>query len=272
MIDHSVIKKIDEKLKDIFDNSRHLIEASDRIIMANVRNNVDPIHLLDEIENGKAFDYEKFNKSNQGNIYDFVLKNFVEVSKHIVNITAGSNGGMATIGRGEFFFAFMSNFRILITKNGKGDLHYIKENLFEEVKYNGGKICVSPEAGSDINKKLNSLIGKRIDFVPFKKSNRKNHSYDEILKLNALYWKIISDEDVLSMTDDELKLSMMCRAFDNVFAVSDQILIIDDNGNFVRFKSSNAACSYYKKKMNRLSFEIRSNQKNPCAMYLHTLR
>ena len=179
MIDHSVIKKIDEKLKDIFDNSRHLIEASDRIIMANVRNNVDPIHLLDEIQNVKAFDYEKFNKSNQGNIYDF---------------------------------------------------------------------------------------------VPFKKSNRKNHSYDEILKLNALYWKIISDEDVLSMTDDELKLSMMCRAFDNVFAVSDQILIIDDNGNFVRFKSSNAACSYYKKKMNRLSFEIRSNQKNPCAMYLHTLR
>ncbi len=272
MIDSNIIRSIDEKLKIVFHNPRHIIEASDRIIMANIRNDIDPLTLLHSIENDTAFNYNLFKKSNKGNIYDFVSKNFVEVSKHIINITAGGNGGMASIGRGEFFFAFMSNFKIIITKNGKGDLHYVKENIFEEVKYNGGKINVSSEAGSDINKKVNAIVGKKIDYIPFKKSNYKNYTANEISKLNSLYWKAISNQDIDDIDDNQLKCIMMRKAFDNVFSVSDKILIVDENGNFIRFDNSTTAYEYYKTKLDRIEFEIRSNQKNPCALYLHTLR
>ncbi len=276
MIDKQELNRLEEKLRPQMTRERHITEAADRICMAIVRTNASLKDLLDQLDNGTAFEHNVFLRASSGNIYNYVESSLRAASKYFVDITAGGNGGMASIGRGEFFAAFLSNFKITISKSGKGDWE-LPYGKFEEVKFNGGKVNVDAKRGLTIQKEFKTILNRKgnvqyplsKDYVPFRKEDQKNHSKD-IPTLNAYFWEAISGTVTPPLTNQELRDKSIERAFHMEFQKSDSIIIIDENGNFVRFWDSFTASRYYQQKGNQVKFEYRAKQNNPFSIYLFT--
>ena len=109
------IKNLDRKLESVYSNLRHRTEASNGVFCACIRHGIDPDKFLLDIENGSAFDFNSFSKSRSGNLLDFLHVDYHPIAQMLIDITAGGNGGMASIGRCEFFISFLSNFKSRIS-------------------------------------------------------------------------------------------------------------------------------------------------------------
>jgi hypothetical protein len=276
------IERLESILSKTYSNKRHLEAAADQVYMSCFRTGVDLSNLLDNIESNNVFSVDKFSQDSSGNVFDYINKEFRECVMRFVDITAGGNGGMASIGRGEFMISFASNFRAKISKNGKGDLVYVKDlidrvinEINEEVKWNGGKINVSDTQGKEVFRSFLSILKKNDqisfldkDFIPFRKKNTITYTVDVINVLNARFWQAITGEIFESITDVELKKLCLHRAFNLTFSKSDSILIVNENGEFVRFKNADNAVEYYNNKIEDVKLEIRAKQTNPIAIYL----
>ena len=246
-----------------------------------VRNNIDMEVLLEDLYIG-ILDLDKFRAANGGNIYHFIKPIYVEFARCIKDITVGSNGGMANVGKVEWLISIGSGIdpekntpRVSIIKNGKGDLLFEDSKDTEEAKWNGGKVSVEKK-GDEINKKFNTMIS--IDdkgWVPFRKGDKPKYSEQEIQRFNAVYWNAISGEDNASMSNDELKKKIINMSFQKVFEKSDTFIMFNDDGKFQRFHNTNEANMYYQDKLPQLKgskgFECRASKSNPIAMYCFVL-
>ena len=272
------LQRLEYMLTAIYDNKRHLETAADQVYMASLRTGVNLDELLDEIQSNNLFNIDSFVTASKGNVFEYISEEFQNCVKRFVNITAGGNGGMASIGRGEFMISFSSNFKAKISKSGKGDLEYVSslidKILNEEVKWNGGKINVAETQGKEVSKNLLSLLKKNgedhllvgSDFVPFRKSDKKKYSSNVLNILNARFWQSLTGENVNSLTDNQLKELCLRRAFDSTFSKSDSILIVNEDGEFVRFTNATDAVEYYNAKIGKVELEIRSMQTNPISI------
>jgi len=258
-----------EKTLEAHLSHRHLTQAADGIFMAAFRNGVKIERMLTLIENGEALD-KAFFTAKTGNLLDFVAPELKEATRALCDLCVGGNGGMASVGRGEFAICFLSNFYASGSKAGRGDIEI--NGIFEEIKWNAGKIGPNGDAGRLINERLIKIAGGLIkgkDFLPFRKSNFKHYSTTEILKLNALYWEAVTGEANCSLTDNELKILFIERSFEKTFTVSNSVLVANSNADFVRFTSVEQAVKYYSANLDDLRLELRANQNNPAAIYLH---
>lgn len=261
-------------LKKQYKPDRHLTSAANEVYMAALRTEIDLDRLLDLIESGESFDLKKFISVSKGNIFDFVCEEIKDTSRYFIDITAGGNGGMASIGRGEFFIAFLTNFLVTISKSGRGDLDY--PLMSEEWKFNGGKINVDDMQGREVAKNLMQILEDRDEkslletktFVPFRKTDKKKYEISIINKLNARFWQAITREEKESLTDNDLKKLCLRRACKKVFDKTDALLVADDDGSFVRFTNAENAVEYYDSRVDSLQMEIRASQSNPIAFYL----
>ena len=268
------LNRLESILEKQYKNKRHLTSAANDVFMAAYRTGIDLNRLLDLIESGDAFDLEDFTHAYKGNVFNFVCEEIRETSRYFINITSGGNGGMASIGRGEFFVAFLTNFLVSISKSGKGDLDYPSKT--EEMKWNGGKINVDDMQGRDVAKNLMQILADRDEkdllktatFVPFRKTDKKKYDVAVINKLNARFWEAITGEEKESLTDNELKKLCLRRACDKLFSKTDSIIVADEDGTFVRLTNANHAVQYYTDKIDSLEMEIRASQSNPVAFYL----
>ena len=268
------LERLDTKLKDIYNNDRrHLEEASDRVYMACERSGVDIENLLDCIEDGTAFDFNAFQSQPEGNFFDFVKSDLLPAVKYFPDITAGGNGGMASIGRGEFAIAFLSNCSSKMITEGKGDIKH-EDGTFEEVKFNGGKINVDNRRGEDIYKDFIKIVDrhnveiKGKDFLPFRKKSIDSYTQEEINELNGYYLEALTGQSNGSISDKDLKSLFLNRAFDNLFDTVGSLLVMDTDGSYVRIKDSDTGTKYYQDLP--IDFEIRARQANPVSMYLFT--
>lgn len=262
------VQLLETKLADYYEH-RHLTQAADGVFMATFREGFDIKSLLGTIERGEALD-PSFFQATEGNFFDFIAPELKGVANRLIDLCPGGNGGMASVGRGEFAISFLSNYFAQPSKAGKGDLEI--DGLFEEVKMNGGKINPSNDAGSLIKSRMNALAGELVKgdyFLPFTKKNAKQYAQQEIEKLNALYWQGVTGETNESLTDTELKALFVERSFQKAFGVSDSILVINTDGQFIRFTSTEQAVQYYSNKLETVSTELRANQNNPASIYLH---
>ena len=268
------LDRLESLLEKQYKNKRHLTNAANDVFMAAYRTKIDLNHLLDLIESGKSFDLKGFTDISKGNVFDFVCEEIKDTSRYFINITAGGNGGMASIGRGEFFVAFLTNFLVTISKSGRGDLDYPEKS--EEWKWNGGKIAVDDMQGRDVAKNLMQILEDHNEkkllntktFVPFRKNDKTKYDDDDINKLNARFWEAITGEDEESLTDNELKKLCLRRACKRLFDKTDAIVVADDDGTFVRFTNAKSMVEYYDNRVNSLEMEIRASQSNPVAFYL----
>jgi hypothetical protein len=268
------IERLDKKLEKIYNNPRHLETASNGVFASAIRAGIDVDKFLDEVEQGTAFDFESFASAERGNVLDFLKPEFHSIANSLVNITAGGNGGMASIGRGEFFIAFMSNFEAKISKSGMGDIEF--KGRYEEVKHNGGKFAVDKKAGREVAKEFNVLREKTgidlklKDYVPNRLKDKRLYTEEQIQSLNGLYWQAIVEEDEGPLRDYELFRKCVRRAFENVFALTDSVLIMNEQLDFVRFFDSETAIKFYSDRIDIISreFEIRNRQNNAVAFYV----
>jgi hypothetical protein len=194
------------------------------------------------------------------------------------DIIVGSNGGMANIGKGEWLLSICSGINkktskpnVNIIKNGLGDIRYCGKN--EEVKWNCGKVCVE-KAGNEVNKKFNELIDiPDKKWVPFRVKDIKKYSEEEKKMYNAIFWKGISNEEIKSLSDNELKKKIINMCFIRVFEKSNSFIMFNNNGKFQRFCNIEDVNKYYRDKFHLLNgnmgFECRANQNNPIALYCH---
>lgn len=262
------IQNLEKKLKSHFTH-RHLTQAADGIFMTSLRGGVEVEKLVELIESGEALD-KSFFTSTEGNILDYVSPKLKTIAPSLFDLCVGGNGGMASVGRGEFGLCFLSNFYAVGSKAGRGDLDI--NGMFEEVKWNGGKIAPNQDAGRLINQRLNALAGDLIKgeyFLPFKKSNSKHYLALEVETLNALYWEAVTGEKNDRLTDNELKLLFVERSFEKTFSISDSVLVVDSEASFVRFTSVEQAVKYYSTRLDGLNLELRAKQNNPASIYLH---
>lgn len=269
------LQRLESILTAVYDNARHLETAADQVYMSCFRTGTDLVALLDNIQSDKVFDVNTFSAASTGNIFDYIQEEFRECVSRFVNITAGGNGGMASIGRGEFMISFASNFQAKISKAGKGDLEYVVKRINEEVKWNGGKIEVSKTQGKEVYKTFISLLKQNNDidliikdFLPFRKKDKKVYDADTIAVLNSYFWQAVSGQKCGPLTDSELKKLCLRCAFDLTFTKSDSILIVNEDGKFVRFTDADNAVEYYHNKIDKVDLEIRAKQTNPIAIYL----
>lgn len=276
------LDRLESILKKQYKPDRHLTSAANDIYMAAFRTGIDLDRLLDLIESGESFDLKKFTGVSKGNVFDFVCEEIKDTSRYFIDITAGGNGGMASIGRGEFFVAFLTNFLVTIVKSGSGDLLYPNEGPLdyptksEEWKWNGGKITVDDMQGKQVHDKLLQILRSRDEksllktktFVPFRKEDKKKYEVGVIDKLNARFWEAITGEEKESLTDEELKKLCLRRACKNLFDKTDALVVADDDGAFVRFTNAESAVEYYDSRVDSLKMEIRANKSNPVAFYL----
>ena len=100
------LDRLESILKKQYKPDRHLTSAANDIYMAALRTGIDLNRLLDLIESGESFDLKKFTGVSEGNVFDFVCEEIKDTSRYFIDITAGGNGGMASIGRGEFLLLF----------------------------------------------------------------------------------------------------------------------------------------------------------------------
>ena len=244
------------------------------VFMAALRGNVSIQKLLYDIENEQSFRFEEYYNANRGNIYDFVQPEYVSIANEIANCKAGSNGGMANIGNGEWIIPFLAPHRVKILKNGKGDLHYNVENKNDEWKWNGGKIDVSGVGGTQISKQFNELcIDKGIilddkGWVPFRKKDEKKITEEVLNILNGVHWEAISGKYDGHLTGEEYKKKLLKLASDRVFEKSDILSIYEEDGRFIKFNNPEAVVNYYEKHIEKIRFEIRAKQLNKVAMYM----
>lgn len=264
-----ILNRLETKLSSVYNNQRHVEVAADSIIMAGVRTSTDTNQMLDALEDGTIFDTDSFITAQSGNIFDYVDSNYIDAASRFIEITVGGNGGMASVGRGEFAICFLSNFQITPSKSGRGDLNI--NDKYEEVKFNNGKINVVDRRGSDINQTMNQLLstnGYTIkDFVPFRKTDSKSFTPTQIEQLNGLYYQAVTGTDIGPLTDLQLKSNFGIIAFTHLFAKSDSILIIEESGNFTRLSNIDEAKTYVINKGLGLDFELRAKQSNPPALY-----
>ena len=242
-----------------------------------LRNDINPETFLNDVESGSAFDFEAFKKATKGNLLDYLMTDYHPLAQGLVDITAGGNGGMASIGRGEFFIAFLSNFDgAKISTAGSGDLEYA--DGFEEVKHNGGKIAIDKKAGNEIHRTFISLLedtnislkSKKQDYLPNRKSDMQLYDTDTKNQLNNFYYKAITGIDAGSMTDSDFMKNCFKLAFDNLFNTIDTLLVINVDNDFVRFFDAQSAYEFYSKKLNIMQseFEIRNFQNNAPSFYV----
>ena len=258
-------------------NAKNTEKMADAFAMACLRNKVDSISLIYDINNGDVFNCSEFISKKTGNIYAFVDPKYVGVAKRLSNITIGGNGGMASIGRGEWLIAILTQVeQAALIKNGKGDILY-NNSTTEEIKFNGGKIFVDDSSGKSIHQKFMNIINERNEmallkgdnkWVPFRKKDKKKFTVDEIGKLNARFWEAISGNKTDALTDDNFIKVMAKQAFDRVFEKSNTLMVCEENGNFIRFKTTEEALEFYLYKKEKLEFEIRASQSNPVAIYM----
>jgi hypothetical protein len=240
--------------------------------MAALRNSVDVDQLLDDIEHGTAFATQDFFAASSGNLTDFLKLEYHCISQSLVNITAGGNGGMASIGRGEFFIAFMSNFDAMISKSGRGDIDYSTDKC-EEVKHNGGKIKVDEKAGREVTKNFLELVEQQgvdlrsADYLPGRRKDADLYSESEKSVLNGLYWAATTGEQATPMAYDQWAAACIRRAAEKVFSVSDSLLVISAENEFVRFFDAQSVVDYYSQDLSAVEFELRARQANPVSIY-----
>tara|TARA_B100001094_G_C18180924_1_gene800843 strand:- start:2066 stop:2929 length:864 start_codon:yes stop_codon:yes gene_type:complete len=273
------IKKLEDYITKYFPSIKNsdFMTLVDIIYMTIIRLNINTETLLGDLYNG-ILDLNKFRNENDGNIYDFIRPEYVQFAQRIKDINIGSNGGMANVGKGEWLISFCSGINskseesfVSIIKKGRGDYEFNDNKKSEELKWNGGKVSTE-RSGLEVTRIFNDLIN--IDdkhWVPFRINDRKKYSEDIIKTYNAMYWKAISGETNISLTDNELKQKIISMAFNNTFKKCDTFIMFNNDGKFHRFHSSTEANKYYEDKYERLigmkGFECRSKQKNPIALY-----
>ena len=266
------LARLEEKLTAAYKNERHLTDAANGVYMTALRNKVDLSTLMNDIENGTAFKVNEFFTATNGNLLDYLKPEYHTIAQSLIDIVAGGNGGMASIGRAEFFVAFLSNFSATISKSGNGDIDY--NGKCEEMKYNGGKINVAAKPGREVFKTFMMLLEdsdvnlQKSDYLPNRKDNTKLYSAIEIATLNGLYWNATVGKDVGPLTYNEWAIKCVEQAAKETFKKSDTLLIIDDNNDFVRFTNSKEVVEYYKDRVEVLDFELRNKQSNPVAIYM----
>ena len=270
------INRLDKMLLKIYSNDRYVKQVSNTIAGACMRFGIDLKSFLDDIENLKCFDVKNFLDSGNGNLESFIIRKYKEILQSLIDITTGGNGGMASIGRGEFAISFLSNCSAKIIKTN-GDLKYFdNDNLCEEVKYNGGKIAVSSKSGREVNNDFLKLVSEnglkllRKDFNPFRKNDINGYSVEDKNKLNALYYQAITGNVSDPISDEEFVLKCLEEGFNELFETTDSLLIINENNKFIRFFSKEDCFSFYSKRINDMKkeFEIRNNQSNPISFYV----
>lgn len=268
------IERLDKKLESVYDNPRHLRTASNGVFGSAVRENIDINEFIDAVENNTAFDFDGFVYADKGNFLDFIDTKYRAMAQPLIDITAGGNGGMASIGRGEFAIAFLSNFQATISKSGCGDLEFKKK--FEEVKHNGGKLSVDDKAGNEIFRSFKTLVEskglklKKTDYLPNRQADAKLYSVEEKQTLNGLYWQAITGIDNGSLTDNDWFELCLDRAFKRSFEKIDSLLVMNENNDFVRFFESKTAFKFYKERLSIVgrNFELRNFQNNAVSFYL----
>jgi hypothetical protein len=239
-----------------------------------VRENIDMNKFIDDVENGIAFNFKSFSKDTSGNFLNYLLPKYHAMAQPLIDITAGGNGGMASIGRGEFAISFLSNFQSKITKSGKGDLEH--RGKYEEVKHNGGKLSIDNKAGNEIFRSFTKLIEengltlKKKDYLPNRVGDFKLYIESEKHILNGYYWTAITGDDPSPLTDDEWTIKCLERAFVRAFEKIDSLLVINKKNDFVRFFNANKALDFYKKRLSivKKNFEMRNFQNNAVSFYL----
>tara|TARA_B100001093_G_scaffold212264_1_gene203741 strand:- start:657 stop:1616 length:960 start_codon:yes stop_codon:yes gene_type:complete len=264
----------------------HLTTMVDTIYMTALRCKITIKDLIKDLYNG-IIDINLFRESKSGNIYKF-LKNdkYKSFAERIKDITAGSNGGGANIGKGEWLISIGCGINpktekpyVNITKKGKGDIQYgtnekvinaeIMKN--EEMKWNGGKVSTE-KMGNEVEKIFNSLTNLK-GWVPFRENDKKLYSEEEVQKNNAFYWQAISNEKFEKLKDNELKEKIINMSFINVFEKSDSFIMFNDDGKFQRFYNIEEVNTYYLNKLHLLiskrGFECRANQTNPISLYCY---
>jgi hypothetical protein len=268
------IERLDKKLETVYDNSRHLRTASNGVFGSAVRENIDMNDFIDAVENNQAFDFTAFAAAKSGNFLDFIDTKYRAMAQPLIDITAGGNGGMASIGRGEFAIAFLSNFQATIIKSGSGDIKYNNKN--EEVKHNGGKLSVDDKAGNEIFRYFKTLVEtkgiklKKTDYLPNRQADAKLYSTEEKQILNGLYWQAITGTDKGSLTDKDWYELCLDRAFTRSFKKVDSLLVMNENNDFVRFFEAKTALKFYKERLSIVgrNFELRNFQNNAVSFYL----
>jgi hypothetical protein len=268
------IDRLDKKLESIYTNQRHLKEASNGIFGSAIRAGIDLEKFLDDIETKVAFDFESFSSANSGNFVNFIKSEYKVMAQPLIDITAGGNGGMASIGRGEFAISFFSNFEAIISKSGRGDIEYYGK--FEEVKHNGGKLSIDDKAGNEVFRTFSKIIEskkillKKKDFLPNRKTDSKIYSDQEKKILNGIYWEAMTGENGSPMSDDDWYKKSIERAFNRAFSKIDSLLVMNENNDFVRFFNASSALKFYSGKINiiKREFELRNNHNNAPSFYL----
>ena len=135
---------------------------------------IDPDKFLLDIENGSAFDFNSFSKSRSGNLLDFLHVDYHPIAQMLIDITAGGNGGMASIGRCEFFISFLSNFKSRIWK--VVEISSVMENM---KKLNIMEVKSVLRSSNEIHRSFIELMEqcqinlKAKDYVFNRKSDRK---------------------------------------------------------------------------------------------------
>jgi len=268
----TAIERLDKKLESIYDNVRHLKTASNCVFSSSIRENIDINEFLDDVEDQTAFDFESFASADKGSFLDFLQPKYRPLAQPLIDITAGGNGGMASIGRGEFAISFLSNFKSTISKSGCGDLE--NNGKFEEVKHNGGKLSIDDKAGNEIHRSFINLIKehnikiKKKDYLPIRKTDAKLYATTEKQILNGIYWQAMTGEDALPMTDTAWRLNSLKRSFNRLFEKADSLLVMDIDNKFVRFNNSASALEFYSLNLNVIDFELRNNHNNAPSFYL----
>lgn len=275
-----IIKRLLDKLKSQYSNDRHLETAAGGIFFTCAKNNIDLNSLLDDIENGTAFDFEKFWNAKSGDLLSYLKPYYHPTAQSIIDITAGGNGGMGSVGRGEFFISFFSNFLAKMITSGNGDIAYGGRN--EELKYNGGKISVSGKTGEGAYKKFVEIATsknldfkrdkKKKNFLPTRKGDVKLYSPEEYNILVGCYYTALTEEDCGPIDIDTFSLKCLETSSDNLFKKSDSLLVIDKNNHFNRFYNTQEVLDYYSNKTHlyhaHRKWECRATQKNEVAMYV----
>lgn len=268
---NEALKNLDSKMTAAFGNARHATEASNGVFMAAMRNNVDLAAFLEDISNETSFDVNAFSTASKGNLSSFIKPEYSCMVAPLVDITAGGNGGMASIGRGEFFVFFVSNQKVELMKNGCGDLLY-PNNVAEEVKHNGGKLAVLDRAGKEVFDELRRQAATHnlpTDIMPMRRRDAKLYDTNTINRVNALFCNVVCGTSHESLSENEMKLELLSTALTKSFEHSDTLLVINESNDFVRFTSVAEAMDYYTSRVDTISFELRANQSNPVAFYCH---
>lgn len=279
-LEHENLKQLEEYIRKYYPSLKYsdFTTMIDIIYMSALRNNIAIPVLLSDIYKG-ILDIDQFKTEKCGNIYNFINPKYRLFAERIKDITVGSNGGMANVGKGEWLISLCSGIDpqtdkpyVNIIKNGLGDYNIIGKN--EEAKWNGGKVEIGM-AGNEVTNKFNSSIDiPDKKWVPFRVKDKKIYTEEQINTFNAVYWKAISGEEISFLSDDELKQKIINMSFIKLFKKSDSFIMFNNDGKFHRFCNIEDVNTYYHDKLHLLKgttcgFECRANQINSIALYCY---